>query len=125
MFYVCSKLCVYVYVCVCCIVYMYVCVCNQVTNIIIFLMLTYFSEPFCYDGDVRLVNGPVEHWGRVEICFNETWGTITDDFWSYNDGKIICRQLGYSDQGILLFCGLHHYASTYMYISLYSSNLLC
>ena len=88
-------------------------------------MLAYFSEPLCYDGDVRLVNGPVEHWGRVEICFSETWGTITDDFWSYNDGKIVCRQLGYSDQGILLFFRIHHYASSYMYISLYSSNLLC
>lgn len=56
--------------------------------------------PLCYDGDIRLVGGPVSHWGRVEICFNETWGTVTDDLWSYNDGIVACRQLGYSDQSM-------------------------
>ena len=50
----------------------------------------------CTDGDVRLVNGPIPNWGRVEICFNDTWGTVTDDFWSYSDGTVVCRQLGYS-----------------------------
>ena len=52
--------------------------------------------PDCFDGDLRLRDGPVPHWGRVEVCFNETWGTVTSDFWSFNDGSVACRQLGYS-----------------------------
>lgn len=51
----------------------------------------------CNEGDLRLSDGPVKHKGRVEICFNNTWGTISDDRWSYFDGKVVCRQLGYSD----------------------------
>ena len=53
--------------------------------------------PLCLDGEVRLVDGAYPYWGRVEVCFNEVWGTVTDDFWSYGDGRVVCRQLGYSD----------------------------
>ena len=55
--------------------------------------------PPCVDGAVRLVDGPIPNWGRVEICFNDTWGTVTDDFWSFSDGVVVCRQLGYSTTG--------------------------
>ena len=34
--------------------------------------------------------------GRVEICINETWGTICDDFWETNDASVACQALGYS-----------------------------
>ena len=58
----------------------------------------------CDDWDLRLVNGttqvnnPEPREGRVEICFNNTYGSICHDLWNDNDGQVVCRQLGYSSQ---------------------------
>lgn len=42
---------------------------------------------------VRIVGGKR---GRVEVKRNGEWGTICDDNWDMNDGKVICLMLGYS-----------------------------
>ena len=60
----------------------------------------------CHDGDVRLVNGSGPHEGRVEVCFNEAWGTICDYIhpwrWNITQADVVCQQLGYSGAGILI-----------------------
>ena len=53
----------------------------------------------CNNGDLRLMGGSTRYEGRVELCWNETWGTICDGFWSTNDANVACRQLGFLDTG--------------------------
>lgn len=57
----------------------------------------------CNNGDSRLVsfNGLTgsRSEGRVEVCINNQWGTVcAANSWTNHNTKVVCRQLGYSDQ---------------------------
>lgn len=62
-------------------------------------LLILFAVLRCQDGAVRLAGGASPFEGRVEICFNETWGTICSHSWSSFDARVVCRQLGFISEG--------------------------
>jgi len=53
----------------------------------------------CVQGDIRLRGGSNSSEGRVEICNNNVWGTVCDDFWGTPDANVACRQLGFASTG--------------------------
>ena len=50
----------------------------------------------CDDGRIRLMNGtePSFNEGRVEICYNNIYGTVCDDFFDESAVSIVCNGTG-------------------------------
>ena len=53
----------------------------------------------CTSGSVRLVNGETQYEGRVELCYDETWGAICPYTWDIREATVICRQLNFTTIG--------------------------
>lgn len=86
-----------------------------------------FLPGHCTHGDLHLADGSSSLEGRVEMCYNEEWGTICDDGWRGNmNVVVICRQLGFNSQdskmsvlNFSLVCIIK------FYFRVHSGSLLC
>ena len=58
------------------------------------------AEDNCTDGDVRLVRNDeiTEFEGRVEVCVNNAWGTVSSRNFDALEVQVICRQKGFGGQ---------------------------
>ena len=41
------------------------------------------------------MGGVSSYEGRLEICYNNQWGTVCDNYFNSTDARVVCRQLGY------------------------------
>ena len=69
--------------------------------------MTYLSsiaEGSYREGDIRLVEGPTDWEGRMDIFWNGTWGTIIDSQWTVSDARVVCRQLQHAAGSGMVVC---------------------
>ena len=68
----------------------------------------------CTHGEVRLVDGrstDATKEGRLEVCFNDAWGTVCNSSFGFYDAVVACGQMiGFHGEGKegLLTCELVH-----------------
>lgn len=55
-------------------------------------MLYYNTADF---KTIKLSGGSRDSEGRVEVFYNNSWGTVCDDDWGLKDANVVCREMGY------------------------------
>lgn len=88
-------------------IYVKVLLCNSITRVNFIVAISTMAGD-CEDGQVRLSGGRIDNQnltmdGRLEICFNNAWGTVCNNLFRINDAQVACNQLiGFDREGLLL-----------------------
>ena len=77
-------------------------------------LFEFFPVPCTPEGGVRLTGGDRPGRGTVWVCISGTWSTVCGNFWNIPDARVVCRQLGYGSQGIVLIVHLKLYLLFYV-----------
>lgn len=74
-------------------------------------LFTDLTGNICNHGDLRLVGGSSLLNGRVEVCFDNQWGSVCSTWWSLNDANVVCGQVGHASAGLIntALCFLFHF----------------
>ena len=60
--------------------------------------------------------------GTVEVCFNNTYGSICHNLWNENDAQVVCRSLGFSSENTSALNNAYYGSSSG---SIYLNNIQC
>ena len=73
---------------------------------------------------IRLEGGEYSQEGRVEVFFNNEWGTVCDDSWDDDDAKVVCRQLGHPTESARAY-GNAHFGQGSRTMNIWLDNVAC
>ena len=62
-----------------------------------------------------MAGGNGNYSGRVDVCFNNVWGTVCDGGWGIDEAMVVCKQLGFDPEGTCV-C-MYVYSMTDVYVN--------
>ena len=72
---------------------------------------------------VRLVGGSSQFEGRVEVYYNDQWGTVCNSGWGKDDATVVCHQLGFHGEAEAVFNSI--FGSATDSAPIWLTNLAC
>ena len=70
---------------------------ETVSQLIVYsIRLCFFMIIDCSSSDIRLVGGPSQYEGAVQVCYYNTWGLVSSNGWSDREALVVCHQLSYN-----------------------------
>ena len=61
-----------------------------------FMIDAFLHVAACSDGQLKLIGSSVRYYGRIEICSNQRWETLSYQQWTPSNALVACNELGFS-----------------------------